>query len=110
MSEQEILEGNKLIAEFLEIDKKIYGETGITYYIDGIPYQIFKLKYYSSWDWLMPVVEKIQSLNYVYEICNGACRIKIPTDRGWWLEETTIKSVFSAVIEFIKWYNSNEKN
>ena len=93
---------NRLIAEFMLPHSAFLTEES------GFPAK--KLEYHSSYDWLMPVLEKIQSLNYVYEICNGACRIKIPTDRGWWLEETTIKSVFSAVVEFIKWYNSNEKN
>ena len=61
MTSEEILDGNKLIAEFLGINKKVYGETGTTYYIDGTPYQFFKLKYHSSWDWLMPVIGKLTS-------------------------------------------------
>lgn len=65
MSEQEILECNKLIAEFMggilksnrfEIPKE---------YI-WIPFEnlckISNLKYNSSWDWLMPVVSKISKM------------------------------------------------
>ena len=109
LTEQEILEGNKLIAEFLGIEKKIYGETGITYYIDNIPYQLFKLKYHSSWDWLMNIVEKCESI----KVCNkgGFAFIITGTMCQWdsvtYIGKTKIEAVWKAVVEFIKFYNNN---
>lgn len=117
LTEQEILEGNKLIAEFLGIEKKIYGETGITYYIDNIPYQLFKLKYHSSWDWLMPVVEKIELDNSAVVINNNECMIvhygkpdeSIEKDfsKTFNSGNTKIETTWIAVVAFIKFYNNN---
>jgi len=44
---------NKIIAEFmgLNIDKGVQAD-----------YMEHELKYHTSWDWLMPVIEKIQGL------------------------------------------------
>ena len=59
---EEIIEGNKLIAEFegLEQDGNYwYRPTGNT---EGLMYthKYRRLEYHTSWDWLMPVVEKIK--------------------------------------------------
>ena len=59
---------NKLIAEFMGIS--IDGDFA---YIEdeGSPLEevmpINKLNYHTSWDWLMPVIEKIESLGYTFE-------------------------------------------
>ena len=58
MSEKEIIEGNKLIAEFMGI-KIIQSRYGCNHPLVTCPYPDYSnLKYHSSWDWLMPVVEK----------------------------------------------------
>lgn len=75
------------------------------------------LKYNISWDWLVPVVEKIQSLGYV-------TKSEWNTRIYWfsiWLEdektshcistqvnETYFKVHYRAVVEFIKWYNEHK--
>lgn len=69
-------------------------------------------KYHSDWNWLMQVVEKIESLNFVVDIQNipglgQYCRIfsagaDVVTVRNY---ETKIKAVYNACVEFIKWYN-----
>lgn len=126
MSEQEILKGNKLIAEFLGIEKKIYGETGITYYIDNIPYQLFKLKYHSSWDWLMPVVEKIEKLSTIsfeckyydpdykredYEVKSFYFIYSYSSQNKKFIANSNnkLEAYWLAVVEFIKYYNSCQK-
>ncbi len=48
-----IEENNKLIAEFMNVDHVD---------IDQAYEDYGELKYHTSWDWLMPVVEKIESL------------------------------------------------
>ena len=56
-----IIENNKLIAEFMggkEIRKDTYKFPNRT----GLPLQIGTITYHSDWNWLMEVVEKIESL------------------------------------------------
>ena len=68
MSEEKIIEGNKLIAEFM-------GGVVCSIFTDHVLYDMGKdgienkrywantsLKFHSSYDWLMPVVEKIEKL------------------------------------------------
>jgi hypothetical protein len=72
-------------------------------------WNIEDLQYHLSWDWLMPVITKIESLGFYISITksNITC-----------CKDTAIKPIFSiynyndkhetthlAVIEFINWYN-----
>ena len=68
-----------------------------------------------SWDWLMPVVEKIEKESFnifgEYEdvIINGcSCLIQIKDNEISFIETAKIKATYKAVIEFIKWYNKLE--
>ena len=104
-----VLGYNKFIAEFMggKYDKlhdctifkinesPIKGETWIA---------INRLEYHSSWDWLMPVVGKIQNMD------------DPPKEtQGWYayygmepfLSMANIEKVYHYVIEFIEWYNNN---
>ena len=141
MTETEIFEGNKLIAELMGYQIKSYsdtasygnGDTSYLYSKDGITTdQVF---YDSSWDWIMPVVDKIESLGFSVSINNGRCSILfynndnyvvrtaynedghfisryLPEDYDWYalVSEketiTKIESVWKSVIEFIKCFYS----
>ena len=77
--------------------------------------------YPKSWDWLMPVVDKIESTpfsNFLYSspgywvvIDGDSCEIKedkltiITKSKG----VSKIDAVYKAVVEFIKWYNQHPK-
>ena len=70
-------------------------------------------KYSTSWDWLMPVVEKIESLGYDVFINGLYCRI---TDSGlsdFEIESSEvarkIEAVFSSCVEFAEWYKNQSK-
>ena len=64
-----------------------------------------KMKYHSSWDWLMPVVEKIEHTSAYVNV--KGCHVKIST----WVDvnaPTKLEAVHKAVVEFIKWYNEQK--
>jgi hypothetical protein len=101
-----IKEGNKLIAEFM----MGLSDSSISFFPPD------RLKYHSSWDWLMPVVEKITQIEdgkfNVTILSHGdwACYIerddvfeKAIADFGGF--EPMILNVWKAIVKFIKWYN-----
>ena len=122
----ETIEGNKLIAEFMgaecetdDFDRvtneyDLFG-AGLLPDISGFDpdakhfYTPDQMKFHESWDWLMPVVEKIHNLYdlegcppEIYEIEEFLLiRDELCTGR--------IETSFHAVVEFIKWYNQNRK-
>jgi hypothetical protein len=124
---------NKLIAEFMggiqsssniiRLPQTI-GESSIFCVkgSEGLPSGTFKverineLEYDTSWDWLMPVVEKIELLGYTFE------KNFQPIDKDWQClivkgndilyQEFNTDSLIAChyvVIEFIKWYNNKNK-
>ena len=60
MTEQEIIDGNMLIAKFMGAMPHRNGEI-VRFPKSMKGYVPEHLKYHSSWSWLMPVVEKIES-------------------------------------------------
>ena len=109
---QEILQGNKLIAEFMG-GKPMGGFVKDESELDGYAFKnrnyMFKeLKYHSSWDWLMPVIAKI---NKTWEYTNMDGDIFLPAEQiiqviRLALGNVDYMSTFQQVIKFIKWYNS----
>ena len=80
-------------------------------------FEPWEMNYHTSWNGLMPVVEKIENIGQsVVEIFKNHCCIKgvlydIDSDRMVLrYDETThsdnkIQATYKAVIQFIKWYN-----
>ena len=105
MENKEIIEGNKLVAEFdgWVIDNS-FPDKDRTYIKNGGIELDTTFKYHTSWDWLMPVVQKI-------------CKLHRPSKEYFLIEKlyqscfdnTPIKT-YKAVVEFIKWYNENKNN
>lgn len=76
-------------------------------------------KYHKSWDWLMPVIDKINNLGYSYridytgtnismlnsdfEVVSIANKIVNTQEKA----DNRIIVTYLAVVEFIKWYNKN---
>jgi hypothetical protein len=90
-----IAEFNKLIAEFMELSIK----EGVCYYTDkddmfpmGIEVEEPFLPYDTSWDWLMPVVDKCYQEHMSKHIADAVMTCDIDT-------------TYKAVVEFINWYN-----
>ena len=100
---------------------------------DFTPYENYyyesRLKYHSSWDWLMPVVEKISRIPSYHS--NGLykylCHVDINPIKGITIEGmyrrnfnaedeifiqiyeySYLENTWLGVVEFIKWYNKNK--
>ncbi len=69
-------------------------------------YSTSTVKYNASWDWLMTVVEKIESLGYTVSIELNTCEIA-GEDYDTLIDYDSNKLIttFGAVGNFAKWYN-----
>lgn len=118
-------EKNVLIAEFMGATIDEDGNVNFIEPADGIGLVgIGKhaMRYDNSWDWLMPVVEKIQSIDitpppnytgYKIEIVvQGYVKITgfpmPPISTNVSIEGSLINAVYKAVVQFIQWYNQNK--
>lgn len=120
MTEQEIIKGNKLIHEFISPLSYTDGKKSM----NNNYLKTKKLKYHSSWDWLMPVVEKIEGIypfftkyssSFSVVISDKECYIEYSGYEAGTLIETIQgnskkEATWLAVVEFIKWYNEENKN
>lgn len=103
-------EKNAMIAEFMgyEIMYRPFGEEFIEI-SDTELCDLNDLKYHDSWDWLMPVAERIESICGCHLLITPTVtnieykKIKI----SQW-QHSKIKNTYEAVCEFIKMYNENK--
>lgn len=136
------MESNKLIAEFMDV-KEIqhfydsYGQQIPIWHTENdvfksnvysVPDKSFaefleKVRYANSWDWLMPVLEKIcrlrigdgkEQVDYAYPRTfgmlneeTGEIMVRL---NGFQLfqSKTLISSTYVAVVDFITWYNKTK--
>jgi len=104
MDKETIIEGNKLIAEFITGGKSARtAGGGRAYVINGALTKKDNLEFHSSWNDLMPVVEKIHALSVNAESINGI------TDNDIFRFSifAPINDVWISVVAFITWYNTN---
>lgn len=113
-----IEENNRLIAEFMGLSyctKYTYEGWYKNHEHNQRICDFDGLKYHSSWDWLMLVVEKIENLDNEegewdcqFEILKGVCNIILlhgdPAIQTF--DDSKIQATYQAVIQFIEWYNS----
>lgn len=123
--EQAIIIQNKLFAEFMEgrmmLNSVLFKRPPSTH-TGKKAFHYEQLEYHKSWEWLMPVVEKIESIQLPspsilacrVDISRGSCQVF----KGEWNEgpdstfiSITLQgsgakfgSVYSACVEFVKWY------
>jgi hypothetical protein len=128
MSEAEILENNKAIAEFMDRykgyqiteceDEIVVSRKESKWGDDEIvtrPFTYTDLEYHTSWDWLMPVVEKIEGIplnedRYSVVIRDNECVIYCVKKIRPFLASrgkgaTKLSATYQAVCEFIKQRN-----
>lgn len=123
--EKYIIEGNKLIAEFMDNNYVVEGRVPFLYSDDepfpfterefnfdliedevqdelnefGSGLNVYVYSYHNSWDWLMLAVNKIVNDFPEYE------KHKITEQVLQSLMTVDIDEVFKAVVNFIEWYN-----
>lgn len=123
MERNDIIEGNKLIAEFMGATP-IRGEYDMYQVIedikDGVNEKHFfipsEMEFNSSWNWLMPVVEKIEEMGFWFELrTHKTGNRAVIGDYNYdtkpisnVFKTSKIESVFMCVVCFIKWYNENK--
>jgi hypothetical protein len=98
----QISEGNKLIAEFMGVESyEANGYVNFIYSDDNHRTHV-DLAYHSSWDWLMPVVEKIHAEgDFDDYYADDLLHNEMTQAMGM----ADIKALWGYVIEFIDWYN-----
>ena len=96
------MKNNKIIAEFMGMtidnnDKSMMifktPQGNDIIYID-------ELKYHSSWDWLMPVIEKIKEIRPLPDEHDDSF--------SWVCRSSDIEAEYNSIVEFIKEYNFGE--
>lgn len=100
------MEDDKLIADFM--NEYLKDHKGQLWYKNRLSTDQYEFN--TSWDWLMPVVEKIEAIGYIVTIVKDRCQIILRGDinpKVSWCTITKIEAVYKAVIEFIKYYNQN---
>lgn len=117
--------GNRLIAEFMGLTKKEqewrmpYPTTA--FLINDRWHSVKRLQYHTSWDWLMPVVEKIANSSSDHEFIIEMGKTFISSRRRhlddgrsyhWKDGEPNEKiiTVWKTCIEFIQFYNTQKTN
>ncbi len=115
--EQQILENNKIIAEFMGLKSFEDGRYGIMY-TDPTKNgsSTFSLNYHDNYGWLMPVVEYIEQIDNhtfgftvdpwgieIIEYASGKEEVVVLTQHDS-SEYKPIDKYYDAVVEFVKWY------
>lgn len=115
-------EGNKLIATFMDRESYVHSDSERLFVKWG-NHSFEEARYHTSWDWLMPVITKIEE---IYETENSLSGFSISGhgayfSAGGFLEEAAayptgpkpafksrIEAAWYVVINFIKWYNTEK--
>lgn len=119
MKEKEIIEGNKLIAEFMgyklitpEMRKEpetwthSYWQKDYPQRQDVLCEEKY-LNYNASWDWIIPICIKCREIAKEYE--DYSIEASTYNNIKFHLLTLNLENVWYKVIEFIKVYNQNKK-
>lgn len=113
-------ENNKIIAEFMGLsycEKHLYTGWYKNHEHNERICDFNGLKYHSDWNWLMQVVEKIESIEdqrFLFQISSRQGFYAEVRMRFYYNEKiedafgkTRIEAVYNACLTFIEWYNEN---
>tara|TARA_R110000868_G_scaffold74337_10_gene214989 strand:+ start:4446 stop:4784 length:339 start_codon:yes stop_codon:yes gene_type:complete len=106
------LQDNKVIAEFMGYKHIPDSSDNFEHYIkEGTIVFPYKIKYYSDWNELMAVVERIENCGFEFFIVESRCKIAHNTDQSietvidFEIIGSKIEATYQSVVEFINWYN-----
>lgn len=118
---EEITEGNKLLADFMGD----YFDTGLepSYYIRyNKEYKLEDGQYHSSWDWMWPVIDKINGLGKAYSFATFKTYMSLTVEKSGnkmykdfsfthaeyiTAEQTSKEAAFKLLTRFVKWHNEH---
>lgn len=100
MTQQEILKNNMIIAAFVGYIRSDNKDIDV--------WEMNSLRYHESWDWLMPVVEKIERMGFDVVIKDKHCHLHRPSNAfgEYGYGSTKIYAVYTCVLNFISWFNT----
>lgn len=111
MTQEETIEGNNLIHGFISYCEPLIDVNGYRYawrnHVGNITLSV-DLAYHRSWDWLIPVCRKIIETKVIFIKGSATQFISAMRYMKKGLIEADIDRVYSGVVYFIKWYNSNK--
>lgn len=70
-----------------------------------------EMSYHSSWDWLIPVIEKIETENYGFKMCRKVVEVYFDDTKQEMIKvklSSRMESAYKAVTSFIDWYNIHQ--
>jgi hypothetical protein len=126
----ETIEKNRLIAQFMgcEPTPDALDRSVLAYYIGDViinadnsknenDENVFHpedMQFHTDWNWLMPVIDKIESMGYWVDYTKGDVfiyddnyNLVIPNPMHE-NEDTKLSIHYKAVVEFINWYNNKQ--
>ena len=126
--DKEMAENNKLIAEFMgciirDENGNLPTESGqhklfVKEEWDKLnvcsPYSPNGVEYHISWNWLMPVIDKIDKVlddNVLFKIEYNHAFIEDVENYNIIIDimaNSRLEATYKAIVEFIKWYNENK--
>lgn len=109
---------NKLIAGFMRAEfGELRPDGGTSCFLpQGEAIDIHLLKYHTSWDWLMPVVEKIEEKGYNVNVSkvpsierSYLANLHItPYNKSQYTKGNRLEKTYTLCTGFIKWYNKQK--
>ena len=126
-TKEQILHGDKLICEFLggKIEE-VWVVNRISEYAwkgkvahewrknklkisIGEAILVGQLEFNKSHDWLMEVVDKIETMDYGFKLCRKVAEVYIDSTKETIIhvkEDSRLNSLYAAVVQFIEYFNN----
>lgn len=118
MGAKKKLTGNELIANFMNLKcknsyNKLWMPSGELNFLNSLihdemeneTWYVTTLRFDESWDWLIPVIDKIYSLD-IYSVYVNTTSGQFENSID--INTRFIRNTYEQVIEFIKWYNERK--
>jgi len=104
METNDIHKNNGLIADFMDAK---YNERVDLVFIDGLPMvPLDELAFHLSWDWLIPVIDKITSMDEYSDFKDYTSSMVSKGEID--INTRFIENTWNDVVDFIKWYNGKD--